>query len=457
MTLSSHQTKVLEESKATNEVAYNQIAEHITLRPHQIEVLIDTFGMERVAYFLDMGLGKTLIGSEKMFEIGNMVNLLICQKSKVDDWVSHFNTYYADKIIIIDYTKKDNQGLDVFDFISMSEFTPVVIIVNYELAWRRPELSKLSEFTLILDESSMIQNYSAKQSRFIVKKLHENACILLSGTPVGGKFENLWTQTEMLGCGLTKKQFEDRFINFETLNLAMRSVKIVDRKNPYKNIDELKELLKFGGAVFMKTEEVMNLPEQRFIEVECNNSKAYRTFLRDKVVEVEGRELLGNSSFSMRLALRMLASQYNDNKLERFKELLESTSDRVVVFYNFNEELRKMRDICDKLGRPVSVINGAEKDLSNHNNEENSVTFCQYQAGAMGLNLQKANKMIYFSLPERSELFEQSKKRIHRIGQKSSCTYYILETKASIDKAIYQALRRKQNYTDELFKKDFNF
>ena len=426
------------------------------LLPHQIEVLDKTKGMKRVAYFLDMGLGKTFVGAEKMFEIGNRMNLLICQKSKVADWVSHFNTHYPEKVVIVDYTKKENQELSTFDLVKLSASFTVVIIVNYELAWRRPELSKLSGFTLILDESSMIQNYSAKQSRFIVKKLHEDACILLSGTPVGGKFENLWTQSEMLGCGLTKKQFEDKFVNFETLNLAMRSVKIVDRKTPYKNIDELKEMLRFAGAVFMKTEEVMTLPEQRIIEVECNSTKTYRKFLKDKVVEVEGKELLGNSSFSIRLALRMLASQYSDSKLERFKELLESTSDRVVVFYNFNEELRKMREICKKLGRSVSVINGAEKDLSNHNSEEDSVTLVQYQAGAMGLNLQKANKMIYFSLPERSELFEQSKKRIHRIGQKSSCTYYILESRGTIDKAIYQALRRKQDYTDELFREEFN-
>ena len=214
-------------------------------------------------------------------------------------------------------------------------------------------------------------------------------------------------------------------------------------------------MLRFAGAVFMKTEEVITLPEQRIIEVECNSTKAYRTFLKEKAVEVEGKELIGNSSFSIRLTLRMLASQYSESKLERFKELIESTSDRVIVFYNFNEELRKMRVICEKLGRPISVINGAEKDLSNYNDEENSVTLVQYQAGAMGLNLQRANNMIYFSLPERSELFEQSKKRIHRIGQKSSCTYYILESRGTIDKAIYQALRRKQDYTDELFKQDF--
>ena len=73
----------------------------------------------------------------------------------------------------------------------------------------------------------------------------------------------------------------------------------------------------------------------------------------------------------------------------------------------------------------------------------------------MGLNLQKANKIVYFSLPERSDLFEQSKKRIHRIGQKNACTYYIMQTASSIDQLIYRALEEKRDYTDELFREQY--
>ena len=73
----------------------------------------------------------------------------------------------------------------------------------------------------------------------------------------------------------------------------------------------------------------------------------------------------------------------------------------------------------------------------------------------MGLNLQKANKVVYFSLPERSELFEQSKKRIHRIGQKNVCTYYLMMTKDSIDESILKALNRREDYTDELFREEY--
>ena len=37
-------------------------------------------------------------------------------------------------------------------------------VINYELAFRRPELLKLEHFTLMLDESSMITNPTAKRT-----------------------------------------------------------------------------------------------------------------------------------------------------------------------------------------------------------------------------------------------------------------------------------------------------
>lgn len=429
----------------------------MTLYPHQKEALEKTKGINRVAYYYDMGLGKTFIGSEKMVEIGNRVNLIVCQKSKVNDWVEHFNTYHPN-LFVIDYTKPRNQKLTAEDIVLYSRHIGVVVIVNYELAWRRPELARLSEFTLMLDESSMIQNPTAKQTKFIMHKMKSNACILLSGTPCGGKFENLWTQYFLLGGGMSRRRFEDRFVNFELIKgVGGFPVKIVDRKNPYRNIDELKETLKENGAIFMKTEEVMTLPEQRFINVFSPLSSDYRKFKKERVLETDAKEFVGNTSLSFRLGLRMLASGYSKPKLEAFRDLISSTSDRLVVFYNFKQELEVLGRIAKEEKRPISIMSGDVKDLEAYENEEDSITFCQYQAGAMGLNLQKANKIVYFSLPERSELFEQSKKRIHRIGQKNTCTYYVMQAASSIDQLIYRALERKQDYTDELFRKEMDF
>ena len=92
------------------------------------------------------------------------------------------------------------------------------------------------------------------------------------------------------------------------------------------------------------------------------------------------------------------------------------------------------------------------KDLTAYETESYSVTLVQYQAGAMGLNLQKSNKIVYFSLTEESELFEQSKKRIHRIGQEKPCFYYLLICKNSIeDLEILPTLNVRKELTDDLF------
>ena len=101
------------------------------------------------------------------------------------------------------------------------------------------------------------------------------------------------------------------------------------------------------------------------------------------------------------------------------------------------------------------MVNGQCRDLEAYETEGNSVTFVQYQAGAMGLNLQKANKIIYFTLPlgkGSCDLWEQSKKRIHRIGQKKPCFYYYLLVRGSFEEKNLAALQEGKELTDELFK-----
>ena len=145
----------------------------------------------------------------------------------------------------------------------------------------------------------------------------------------------------------------------------------------------------------------------------------------------------------------MLCGHYNTEKLKAFKDLVDSTDDRLIVFYNFNEELEVLKSAVED--KPISIINGQTKDLSAYDEHNNSITFVQYQAGAMGLNLQKANKIIYFTPPLSSELFEQSKKRIHRIGQEQPCFYYQLTS--GIESHIYDTLAMRKDYTDEQNKK----
>ena len=75
------------------------------LYEHQKKGLEDTKRFNKVAYFWDMGTGKTFVGSEKAISLGKNI-LLVCQLSKIKDWKKHFLEYYAPKIVLYDLTKK---------------------------------------------------------------------------------------------------------------------------------------------------------------------------------------------------------------------------------------------------------------------------------------------------------------------------------------------------------------
>jgi SNF2 family DNA or RNA helicase len=388
-----------------------------------------------------------------MIELGSHVNLVICQKSKINDWVDHFKNNYAAWSITFNLTKKKefDKFIDVVinrDFASKGFTTVIVGVINYELAFRRPELAKLKDFTLMLDESSLIQNEQAKRSKFILNKLKPANVILLSGTPTGGKYENLYSQLKLLGWNISKTTYWNTYIDYHFDDYGGIPVRVVDG---YKNVDRLKRKMREYGCHFLKTEDVLDLPEQIFTTVKVPMSKEYKKFKKDRVVDMDGVQLVGDNTLTKMLYERQLCGQYSKEKLEAFRDLVESTEDRLIVFYNFTSELRVLHEIADEYDRPFSVVNGQTKNLDNYMFFDNSITFIQYQAGALGLNLQKANKIIYYSPPLSSELYEQSKKRTHRIGQSRTCYYYNLTVTGSIEEKIYKTLAMRHDFTEKLF------
>ena len=67
-----------------------------------------------------MGLGKTFVGSEKMKELGEDLNIIVCQKSKIDDWYEHIKTFYP--------------NYNVIKYDKPQEIKPnTVIIINYDI------------------------------------------------------------------------------------------------------------------------------------------------------------------------------------------------------------------------------------------------------------------------------------------------------------------------------------
>ena len=85
----------------------------VTLFPHQIDALERVKSFNKCAFYMDMGLGKTYTGSEKMADLNGKINLVICQKSKLDDWIQHF--------------KENEPGILTLDLTNKAEFQMTVI------------------------------------------------------------------------------------------------------------------------------------------------------------------------------------------------------------------------------------------------------------------------------------------------------------------------------------------
>lgn len=445
----------------------------LELLPFQKRVLDETKEYNRVAYYLDMGLGKTFVGSEKMMSFCSTFNLVVCQKSKIQDWIDHFKEYYSEHPYLTElYDLTDKKQFDRFvkivngweDYIDMYDESrdetylvenpdPCLYIgfINYDLIFRREELLNLKNFSLMLDESSLINNENAKRTEFILKMKPKNV-ILLSGSPTSGKYEKLWSQCRLLGWNVSKKAFYDKYIitTMVDYGIGFPMPMVVG----YKNVSNLKEELRDHGAVFLKTSEVLTLPEQVTQEIKINPSPEYKKFRKNSYVRLnDDTELVGDCTLTKILYSRKLCGEYSRDKLQAFDDLISSTESNLVVFYCYTSELEKLEKIAKRDGKKIGVVNGKRKDKT----DGIDILFVQYQAGAYGLNLQGfSNRIVYFSLPlgkGSCDMWEQSKKRIHRIGQKQTCFYYYLIVKNSVETWNLEALKEGKELTDKLFER----
>lgn len=139
------------------------------LYQHQKQVLEQLKDKNNCALYLDMGLGKTFVASEKMRQLNAKINVIVCPKSVVDTWENHIKLYYPEYQVFKYEIPKDLA-------------TPTVILINYDLIWRRKDFLNLKNYTLILDESQFIKNSTTVRTKFIMKLNFENL-ILCSGTP----------------------------------------------------------------------------------------------------------------------------------------------------------------------------------------------------------------------------------------------------------------------------------
>ena len=92
-------------------------------------------------------------------------------------------------------------------------------------------------------------------------------------------------------------------------------------------------------------------------------------------------------------------------------------------------------------------------------NNEDCVILVQYKSGGTGIDwLKKSYVGIFYSLPDSYIEYYQAKGRIDRNGQNKKPLFYMLvsEGAKSVDRLNYEALKNKQDFTDDYFNRNFS-
>jgi len=418
----------------------------IKLLNYQKQILEELSTKDKCAIYTGCGTGKTFMGSEKFVTFKTERKLIVCQASKVSDWKKHMELFYGIKC----------KELKNFD----SPFEEGYTICTYGLLSKRNSLKK-HPLAILIDESSKVQHRTTMLWSKGLGHMKIKECILLSGTPItGNHWENLWTQLHILGYPNSYKAYLDDNIDYMLTHRYGTNIPYYEY-NGAKDIHQLKKLCESYGCVFRKTEDLIELPDFNEITHSIKCSNAYKVFSRTRVVQMPSTHqkkdkitITGDSPLNQMNGGRLICGICQD-KVRATIDMIDSIGSRCIVFYNFQEELDGVLKAQNNFLRPVSIVNGTTRDLEAYENEDNSVTFVQYQAGAHGLNLQKANEMIFMSPPLSCELFAQAQGRIRRLGQEQKCFYHYIVMSESIETQIYLNLFDGIDYNLKIFEEQW--
>lgn len=398
-----------------------------------------------VALFLDMGCGKTVTSLAIAEQWNNPKLLIICIISKLNDWQEDAKKELNRNAIILNKgTTKNKQAL------SQNNDT---YIINFESAWRLPELLKWVDksTTIIVDESHKIKSVKSKIGKFMIKL---GKCtqykMILTGTPQAKGYIDYYNQLSFIDVmKMPYKLFTDTFCVFDTQNFNGFPIK---QLIGYKNTRVLDRMIKENCVFFKRDINNKQIPTE--IDVRFDKPKKYDYFKKVRIYE----DYVADNSSKLFVTLRKICSGNIDDyivdtqKIDWLKDFLEDLNQRVVIFYNFNFERDRIINLLQQMKIPISQYNGNVKDLTEFKENENGVVLCQYISASLGLNdLVSSNICVMYSPSLNYTDYIQSKKRIDRIGQTKKPLFYNLYCKGTVEEKILKTIKQGKNFDDKMF------
>jgi len=371
------------------------------------------------------GLGKTIQSMAYLALHPEMrPAVIVCPASLKLNWAREIESWMKTK--------------DVVEIINSGKVYPLtddvsIIILNYAIfrKWL-PELQRINPEVIVYDESHYIKSKAAARSK-AAKTLSETVAhkILLTGTPVLNRPEELWNQLQIIDpFGYPDKRFfqwHKRYADAKQLHFGRKTVWDFSGAS---NLDELAQSLKTIMIRRTKDQVLPELPAKRrsTVLVQIDNRKEYDRAdneFAEWLTEQKGAEAAERASAVEQLAkieyLRQIAVRGKMKQaLAWIGNFLES-GEKLVVFATHKETIhaleREYGTTAVKIDGSVSSEKRQDAVDKFQNDPGVRLFIGNIQAAGVGITLTAASNVVFLEVPWTPALLEQAEDRCVLEGQ----------------------------------------
>ena len=450
-----------------------------------------------IGLLMEPGLGKTKVVLDYIFLRGFLKALVICPKPLLSVWederVKHRPELTLYTIKTTDW-EREQEGVEKNQ----------VIVLNYDKAVILKEQLEILSFDFIGLDEGLIKNYKTERTQ-VITKLARNIPTrwVMSGTLINNSPLDLFApirfiEPSLVGFGVTK--FKERYVQVSHYNKniitgfqgepEMKSIldacSIVMRKSewlpylPKKTFTTIKVQLSSQQEkwyTWLANNWIIPTSEtglEKDIEVDLalvmltkliqisNGFIYYQDSPEEEDILEEGT----SKKKKLKISDRRVHYFPEQPKIQKLLEIMEDPSGlqgrRSIVWFNLHAERELLEKAFTEEGITFITIAGGEKDIGGkvkRFNEDSSIRFCVCQAKTInygvtliGVEAEEdvpyefsptISDEIFYSINFSLEVYLQQQDRIHRIGQKEECKYWILLGNTSVEGRILDRLQAK--------------
>lgn len=409
----------------------------------------------RAFCFNEAGTGKTsaaIWAADYLMKLGKVKRvLIICPLSIMySAWQADIFKTAMHRTCAIAYGDSDKRRQIIND---SYEF----VIINFDGVNVVKDTIKQADFDLIIvDEANAYKTHTTKRWKTLVSLITANTRLwMMTGTPA--------SQSPVDAFGLAKLISPYRVPKYATAwrDKVMRQVsrfKWMPKQGAEQDVQYALQ-----PAIRFTKKECLDLPEvtyqTRQVPLSIQVAKYYKSLKQQMLIQAAGQQISAvNAAASMSKLLQISGGAvYTDRqdvvefdvspRLNALQEVLDETSNKVVVFVPYLHTIDVVTDYLTQAGYTSRIIKGdvaprARADIIDQFQtlDDPKVLVIQPQAASHGITLTAADTIVFWSPVMSVETYLQCIGRIDRVGQKNPCTVVHLQG-SEAERRVYNMLQ----------------